>query len=92
MGYFAYFSPEAYMKDEEDLQIWNAMNDLVKRMCWKIASKRDQICAFEMLARCWCVLLVSISVGEEIKQGRSFTNAQGNFTTNQLVKGCAFTS
>eukprot|EP01018_Ginkgo_biloba_P025504 Gb_26012 [translate_table: standard] len=41
-GYFAYSSPEAYMKDEEDLQIWNAMSDLVKRMCWKIASKRDQ--------------------------------------------------
>jgi predicted SAM-dependent methyltransferase len=40
-GYFAYSSPEAYMKDEEYLQIWNAMNDLVKCMCWKIASKRD---------------------------------------------------
>lgn len=41
-GYFAYSSPEAYMKDAEDLQIWNAMSNLVKRMCWKIASKRDQ--------------------------------------------------
>eukprot|EP01018_Ginkgo_biloba_P030228 Gb_17864 [translate_table: standard] len=41
-GYFAYSSPEAYRQDEEDLQIWNAMSNLVKRMCWKIASKRDQ--------------------------------------------------
>ncbi|KAH9312909.1 hypothetical protein KI387_027944 [Taxus chinensis] len=41
-GYFAYSSPEAYMQDEEDLQIWHAMSDLVKRMCWKIAAKRDQ--------------------------------------------------
>uniref|UniRef100_A0A0D6R8L2 Methyltransferase n=1 Tax=Araucaria cunninghamii TaxID=56994 RepID=A0A0D6R8L2_ARACU len=41
-GYFAYSSPEAYMQDEEDLQIWKAMSDLVKRMCWKIASKKDQ--------------------------------------------------
>lgn len=41
-GYFVYSSPEAYMQDEENLQIWNAMSDLVKRMCWKVASKRDQ--------------------------------------------------
>jgi SAM-dependent methyltransferase len=41
-GYFSYSSPEAYMKDEEDLLIWNAMRNLVKHMCWKIASKRDQ--------------------------------------------------
>ncbi|GLJ08300.1 hypothetical protein SUGI_0085970 [Cryptomeria japonica] len=41
-GYFAYSSPEAYMQDAEDLQIWHAMSDLVKRMCWKIAAKKDQ--------------------------------------------------
>ena len=81
-GYFSYSSPEAYMKDEEDLQIWNTMYDLVKCMCWRIASKRDYIYAFEMLAHCLCVLLVSISVGEEIKQGRAFTSAHGNFTTS----------
>ncbi|XP_050150991.1 probable methyltransferase PMT1 [Malus sylvestris] len=41
-GYFAYSSPEAYAQDEEDLRIWKAMSALVKRMCWKIAAKRNQ--------------------------------------------------
>ncbi|XP_011626481.1 probable methyltransferase PMT9 isoform X2 [Amborella trichopoda] len=41
-GYFAYSSPEAYSQDEENLKIWNDMNDLLKRMCWKVRSKRDQ--------------------------------------------------
>ncbi|KAM1684389.1 hypothetical protein TB2_035148 [Malus domestica] len=41
-GYFAYSSPEAYAQDEEDLKIWKAMSALVERMCWKIASKRNQ--------------------------------------------------
>ncbi|XP_009336137.2 probable methyltransferase PMT3 [Pyrus x bretschneideri] len=41
-GYFAYSSPEAYAQDEEDLRIWKAMSALVERMCWKIASKRNQ--------------------------------------------------
>jgi hypothetical protein len=40
-GYFAYSSLEAYMKDKEDILIWNALRNLVKHMCWKIASKRD---------------------------------------------------
>ena len=41
-GYFAYSSPEAYAKDEEDLRIWREMSALVERMCWKIAAKRNQ--------------------------------------------------
>ncbi|KAL5990555.1 hypothetical protein ACLOJK_011457 [Asimina triloba] len=41
-GYFAYSSPEAYAQDEEDLRIWKEMSALVERMCWKIASKRNQ--------------------------------------------------
>jgi SAM-dependent methyltransferase len=41
-GYFAYSSPEAYAQDEEDLRIWREMSALVGRMCWRIASKRDQ--------------------------------------------------
>ncbi|XP_057957501.1 probable methyltransferase PMT3 [Malania oleifera] len=41
-GYFAYSSPEAYAQDEEDLRIWREMSDLVGRMCWKIAMKRNQ--------------------------------------------------
>lgn len=41
-GYFAYSSPEAYAQDEEDLRIWREMSALVERMCWKIASKRNQ--------------------------------------------------
>ncbi|CAN1153634.1 Probable methyltransferase PMT9 [Linum perenne] len=41
-GYFAYSSPEAYAKDPENQRIWNAMHDLLKRMCWRVASKRDQ--------------------------------------------------
>ncbi|KAF1878285.1 hypothetical protein Lal_00046951 [Lupinus albus] len=41
-GYFAYSSPEAYAQDEEDLKIWREMSDLVGRMCWRIASKRNQ--------------------------------------------------
>ncbi|XP_020241470.1 probable methyltransferase PMT9 [Asparagus officinalis] len=41
-GYFVYSSPEAYAHDEENRRIWSAMNDLVHRMCWKIASKKNQ--------------------------------------------------
>ncbi|CAL5337408.1 unnamed protein product [Camellia sinensis] len=41
-GYFAYSSPEAYAQDEEDLRIWREMSALVERMCWKIASKKNQ--------------------------------------------------
>ncbi|KAG4970387.1 hypothetical protein JHK85_036808 [Glycine max] len=41
-GYFAYSSPEAYAQDEEDRRIWKEMSALVGRMCWKIASKRNQ--------------------------------------------------
>jgi len=41
-GYFAYSSPEAYAQDEENLRIWKEMSDLVGRMCWRIASKKDQ--------------------------------------------------
>nr|CAD1836169.1 unnamed protein product [Ananas comosus var. bracteatus] len=41
-GYFAYSSPEAYAQDEEDLRIWKEMSSLVERMCWKVASKRNQ--------------------------------------------------
>ncbi|XP_074291008.1 putative methyltransferase PMT3 [Silene latifolia] len=41
-GYFAYSSPEAYAQDEEDLRIWKEMSALVERMCWKIASKKNQ--------------------------------------------------
>ncbi|PON41542.1 putative methyltransferase PMT [Parasponia andersonii] len=41
-GYFAYSSPEAYAQDEEDLRIWREMSALVSRMCWRIASKRNQ--------------------------------------------------
>ncbi|CAK8570670.1 unnamed protein product [Lathyrus sativus] len=41
-GYFAYSSPEAYAQDEEDLRIWREMSALVGRMCWRIASKKNQ--------------------------------------------------
>lgn len=41
-GYFAYSSPEAYAQDEEDLRIWGEMSAFVERMCWKIASKKNQ--------------------------------------------------
>ncbi|KAK7267403.1 hypothetical protein RIF29_20075 [Crotalaria pallida] len=41
-GYFAYSSPEAYAQDEEDRRIWREMSDLVGRMCWKVAAKKNQ--------------------------------------------------
>ncbi|GKV07826.1 hypothetical protein SLEP1_g19539 [Rubroshorea leprosula] len=41
-GYFAYSSPEAYEKDPENLRIWNAMSNLLKRMCWRVATKKGQ--------------------------------------------------
>ncbi|XP_043724743.1 probable methyltransferase PMT9 isoform X1 [Telopea speciosissima] len=41
-GYFVYSSPEAYAHDEANRRIWNAMSDLLRRMCWRIVSKRDQ--------------------------------------------------
>lgn len=41
-GFFAWSSPPAYRDDAEDVQIWNNMSDLVKRMCWSIAAKEGQ--------------------------------------------------
>ncbi|GMN42624.1 hypothetical protein TIFTF001_011825 [Ficus carica] len=41
-GYFVYSSPEAYASDPENRRIWNAMYDLLKRMCWKVVAKKDQ--------------------------------------------------
>ncbi|KAF5740427.1 methyltransferase PMT9 [Tripterygium wilfordii] len=45
-GYFVYSSPEAYAQDPENQRIWNAMYDLVKRMCWRVAVKKDQSVIF----------------------------------------------
>ncbi|XP_023545218.1 probable methyltransferase PMT9 [Cucurbita pepo subsp. pepo] len=41
-GYFAYSSPEAYAHDPENRRIGIAMNDLLRRMCWKVVAKKDQ--------------------------------------------------
>lgn len=41
-GYFVYSSPEAYAHDPENRRIWNAMHDLLRRMCWRVVSRRDQ--------------------------------------------------
>lgn len=41
-GYFVYSSPEAYAQDEKHQRIWNSMSDFVKKMCWRIASKKNQ--------------------------------------------------
>ncbi|XP_052197879.1 probable methyltransferase PMT9 [Diospyros lotus] len=41
-GYFVYSSPEAYAHDLENRRIWNAMYDLLRRMCWRVVSRRDQ--------------------------------------------------
>ncbi|KAL3526365.1 hypothetical protein ACH5RR_011021 [Cinchona calisaya] len=41
-GYFVYSSPEAYAHDADNRRIWNAMYDLLRRMCWRVVSRRDQ--------------------------------------------------
>ncbi|CAA0820152.1 Probable methyltransferase PMT9 [Striga hermonthica] len=41
-GYFVYSSPEAYAHDPENQRIWSSMNDLLKRMCWRVVARRDQ--------------------------------------------------
>ncbi|XP_010251021.1 PREDICTED: probable methyltransferase PMT9 isoform X1 [Nelumbo nucifera] len=41
-GYFVYSSPEAYAHDAANQRIWNAMSGLLRRMCWRVVSKRDQ--------------------------------------------------
>ncbi|XP_062105601.1 probable methyltransferase PMT9 [Humulus lupulus] len=41
-GYFVYSSPEAYATDPENRRIWNAMYDLLKRMCWRVVTKKEQ--------------------------------------------------
>ncbi|KAJ8750243.1 hypothetical protein K2173_014158 [Erythroxylum novogranatense] len=41
-GYFAYSSPEAYAHDPENRKIWNAMHDLLRKLCWRVVVKRDQ--------------------------------------------------
>lgn len=45
-GYFVYSSPEAYAHDEENRRIRSAMSDLIHRMCWKVASKKNQTVIF----------------------------------------------
>ncbi|XP_068665249.1 probable methyltransferase PMT9 [Aristolochia californica] len=41
-GYFVYSSPEVYAQDPENRRIWNALSDLLARMCWRVVSRRDQ--------------------------------------------------
>ncbi|KAM6549719.1 hypothetical protein CsatB_021395 [Cannabis sativa] len=41
-GYFVYSSPEAYAMDPENRRIWNAMYDLLKKMCWRVVTKKEQ--------------------------------------------------
>uniref|UniRef100_A0A5B7A8N4 Methyltransferase n=1 Tax=Davidia involucrata TaxID=16924 RepID=A0A5B7A8N4_DAVIN len=41
-GYFVYSSPEAYAHDAANQRVWNAMYDLLRRMCWRVVSRRDQ--------------------------------------------------
>ncbi|GMH06800.1 hypothetical protein Nepgr_008640 [Nepenthes gracilis] len=41
-GYFVYSSPEAYAHDAENRRVWNSMYNLLKRMCWRVVSKKDQ--------------------------------------------------
>ncbi|KAA8530171.1 hypothetical protein F0562_004880 [Nyssa sinensis] len=41
-GYFVYSSPEAYAHDSVNQRIGNAMHDLLRRMCWRVVSRRDQ--------------------------------------------------
>uniref|UniRef100_A0A5B7A3K9 Methyltransferase n=1 Tax=Davidia involucrata TaxID=16924 RepID=A0A5B7A3K9_DAVIN len=41
-GYFVYSSPEAYAHDSANRRIWNAMYDLLRRMCWRVVSRREQ--------------------------------------------------
>jgi SAM-dependent methyltransferase len=41
-GYFVYSSPEAYALDPFNRKIWRQMSDLARRMCWRVASKKNQ--------------------------------------------------
>ncbi|KAI4970530.1 hypothetical protein ZWY2020_001444 [Hordeum vulgare] len=42
-GYFVYSSPEAYAHhDPVNREIWRQMSNLAQRMCWRIASKKEQ--------------------------------------------------
>ncbi|KAG0591906.1 hypothetical protein KC19_1G211000 [Ceratodon purpureus] len=41
-GYFVWSSPPVYRDDPAEKQEWAEMVDLVSRMCWTIAAKRDQ--------------------------------------------------
>ncbi|KAJ1260505.1 hypothetical protein BS78_10G237200 [Paspalum vaginatum] len=41
-GYFVYSSPEAYALDPINRNIWRQMSDLARRMCWRVASKKNQ--------------------------------------------------
>uniref|UniRef100_A0A7N0T4S5 Methyltransferase n=1 Tax=Kalanchoe fedtschenkoi TaxID=63787 RepID=A0A7N0T4S5_KALFE len=46
-GYFVYSSPEVYALDAENRRIWNTIHDLLKRMCWRVVSKKDQTVIWE---------------------------------------------
>jgi SAM-dependent methyltransferase len=41
-GCFVYSSPEAYALDPFNRKIWRQMSDLARRMCWRVASKKNQ--------------------------------------------------
>jgi len=40
-GYFVYSSPEAYALDPHNRKIWTQMSGLARRMCWRVASKKN---------------------------------------------------
>ncbi|CAA0824527.1 Probable methyltransferase PMT9 [Striga hermonthica] len=41
-GYFVYSSPEVYAHDPKNQRIWSLMQNLLKRMCWRVVARRDQ--------------------------------------------------
>ncbi|CAL9149923.1 unnamed protein product [Musa hybrid cultivar] len=43
-GYFVWSATPVYQKLEEDVEIWNAMTELTKSMCWEMVNKtKDKI-------------------------------------------------
>ncbi|VAH68853.1 unnamed protein product [Triticum turgidum subsp. durum] len=55
-GYFVYSSPEAYAPDPLNRKIWRQMSNLARRMCWRIASRKDQTVIWVKPLANWCYM------------------------------------
>ncbi|CAA2993565.1 probable methyltransferase PMT9 [Olea europaea subsp. europaea] len=83
-GYFVYSSPEAYAHDLENRRIWNAMYDLLRRMCWRVVARRDQTVIWAKPLSNKCYLKRNLGTNPPMCS----SNDDPDSTWNVLMKAC----